>query len=199
MITHNLFPTAVSFFEFGSDLTQDELDFITSQPTRGNDGNATSTDHNLFDHLELARIAEFCNQSVLEYFHEIYNPKNQVTPYITQSWANYTEQGQYHHKHAHPNSFISGVFYVKTTPDLDRIYFYQDNYRQIKLPPKEWNLYNSESWWLPATTGQLILFPSSLTHMVQPVEAAETRISISFNTWLKGDIGDDQELTGLHL
>jgi uncharacterized protein (TIGR02466 family) len=197
MITHNLFPTAISFFEYGQ-IKESELEFIKQQTTRSNDGNLTSVDNNIFNNKELEDISDFCLKSAKEYFKEIYKPKFEVEPYITQSWANYTSKGQYHHKHEHPNSFISGVFYVQTQKDIDKIYFYKSGYQQIKLPTDNYNLYNSESWWLGVQTGQLILFPSYLTHMVQTVQTDETRISISFNTFLKGYIGDDQQLTGLH-
>ena len=199
MITHNLFPTPVSYFEFGSELTEIESNFIKNQETRNNDGNLTSVNNNLFDSPELAEIARFCEESLNEYFKEIVSPKFDVQPYITQSWANYTSKGQWHHKHQHPNSFISGVFYVQAQLDIDKIFFYKDGYQQLKLPAETFNLYNSDSWWLGVKTGQLILFPSHLTHMVQTVETDETRISISFNTFLKGNIGSDMELTGLKL
>jgi len=199
MITHNLFPTAVSFFDFGTDLTEVELNFIKNQEFRNNDGNKTSVNNNLFDSPEIAEIARFCEESVAEYFKEIYAPKFGVQPYITQSWANYTSRGQWHHKHEHPNSFVSGVFYVQAQQDIDRIYFYKNGYQQLKLPTDNYNLFNSDSWWLGVKTGQLVLFPSHLTHMVRTVETDETRISISFNTFLKGYLGDDMELTGLHL
>ena len=199
MNTHNLFPTAVTNFHFGSKLTDLELKFITEQETRNNDGNTTSVNNNLFESAELAEVARFCEESVQQYFKEVYAPKHDVTPYITQSWANYTKKGQWHHKHGHPNSFISGVFYVQAQKDIDKIYFYKNGYQQIKLPTDNYNLYNSDSWWLGVETGQLILFPSHLTHMVQTVQTDETRISISFNTFLKGYIGNDMELTGLHL
>jgi len=199
MITHNLFPTPVAYFDFGTDLTEIELDFITKQETRGNTGNTTSVDNNLFDSPEIAEIARFCQESVDEYMKEVYAPKFDVSAYITQAWANYTSKGQWHHKHEHPNSFISGVFYVQAQKDIDKIYFYKNGYQQIKLPTENFNLYNSESWWLGVETGQLILFPSHLTHMVETVQTDETRISISFNTFLKGYVGNDIELTGLHL
>ena len=199
MNTHNLFPTAVTYFEFGSKLTDLELKFITEQETRNNDGNTTSINNNLFESAELAEVARFCEESLQQYFKEVYAPKHDVIPYITQSWANYTKKGQWHHKHEHPNSFISGVFYVQAQKDIDKIYFYKNGYQQIKVPTESFNLYNSESWWLGVETGQLILFPSHLTHMVQTVQTDETRISISFNTFLKGYIGNDMELTGLHL
>ena len=199
MNTHNLFPTAVTYFDFGSKLTDLELKFITEQETRNNDGNTTSINNNLFESAELAEVARFCEESLQQYFKEVYAPKHDVIPYITQSWANYTKKGQWHHKHEHPNSFISGVFYVQAQKDIDKIYFYKNGYQQIKVPTESFNLYNSESWWLGVETGQLILFPSHLTHMVQTVQTDETRISISFNTFLKGYIGNDLELTGLHL
>jgi len=199
MITHNIFPTPVAFFEFGTDLTEVELYFIKNQEVRNNDGNKTSVNNNLFDCPEIAEIARFCEESVAEYFKEIYAPKFEVQPYITQSWANYTSKGQFHHKHEHPNSFVSGVFYVQAQQDIDRIYFYKNGYQQIKLPTDNYNLFNSDSWWLGVKTGQLVLFPSHLTHMVQTVQTDETRISISFNTFLKGYVGNDMELTGLHL
>jgi uncharacterized protein (TIGR02466 family) len=199
MITHNLFPTAVSIFEFGSKLTEIEESFIKKQETRLNGGNLTSVNDRLFDSAEIAEIARFCEESVQEYYKEIYAPKYDVKPYITQSWANYTSKGQWHHKHTHSNSFISGVFYVQAQKNIDKIFFLKDKYEQIKLSTDNYNVYNSESWWIGVETGQLVLFPSGLNHMVQTVETDETRISISFNTFLKGYIGDDLDLTGLYL
>ncbi len=72
-------------------------------------------------------------------------------------------------------------------------------YQQIKLPTENFNLFNSESWWFEVATGDLMLFPSSLTHMVETVKSDKTRISISFNTFPKGYVGEDLDLTGLHL
>jgi len=199
MITNNLFPTPVSSFNFDSVLTQDELDFINNQEVKPNAGNTTSKDTYLFKHPELARIKHFCEESLKEYFSEIYAPKNDVSLYITQSWSNYSSKGQWHHNHAHQNSIISGVFYVQAQPDIDKIYFYLDAYKQIKVPAENFNIYNSESWWLEAVTGRLYLFPSHLVHGVNTVESDVTRISISFNTFVKGGIGSDIELNGLNL
>ena len=197
MITHNLFPTSVGVFSMDSELTVDELNFVKDQDTMPNQLNATSVDNYLFRQPELARIREFCEKSVQEYFQTIYAPKHDVRPYITQSWSNYTNRGQGHHKHEHPNSVISGVFYVQAVKDVDRLYFFKSGYQQIKLPTENYNLYNSESWWLGVETGQLLLFPSSLTHQVAEVTTVDTRISISFNTFIKGHIGDDVDLTRL--
>jgi len=199
MIVHSLFPKPVAQFKLGRDLTEAELSFVKEQKTHNNMGNTTSDNTSLFETREMKDLADFCQQSVDEYFKRIYAPKNDVSLYFTQSWANYTQPGGFHHKHAHPNSFVSGVFYVSADAEKDKIYFYREEYEQLKVPTENWNLHNSESWWFSVGTCDLFLFPSSLTHMVPTTESAQTRISISFNTFLKGYVGQDDSLTGLHL
>lgn len=199
MNINNLFPTAVGFSKLDRDLTEQELLFIREQTRHANEGNTTSDNRTILQSVEMTEIREFIETAMLEYFKSVYAPKFDVTPYITQSWANYTDKGQYHHRHAHPNSIISGVFYPQANRETDRIYFYKDGYQQIKLPSENWNHWNSESWWFETGAGDLIIFPSHLTHMVQTKQGDGTRISISFNTFVKGYIGSDESLTGLHL
>lgn len=195
----NLFPTAIGFSKLDRELTEEELLFIKEQARYPNEGNTTSENRKILKSVEMTEIREFIEDAMLDYFKSVYAPKNDVTPYITQSWVNFTEKGQYHHKHAHPNSIISGVFYPQANRETDRIYFYKDGYETIKIPAREYNPHNSESWWYETGAGDLIIFPSHLTHMVQTKQGDGTRISISFNTFLKGYIGSDESLTGLHL
>jgi uncharacterized protein (TIGR02466 family) len=199
MISHSLFPTPVSFFKLGRELSAKESKFLLNLEHKPNESNLTSKERYLLDDPKLASLREFIEASVSMYFKEIYSPKNKVNLRITQSWVNYTKPGQKHHKHAHPNSFISGVFYIKANKETDRIHFFKGGYQQIKLPVDQWNLYNSDSWWLPVGTGELILFPSSLTHMVEEVKGEDLRVSMSFNTFPVGHVGSDANLSGLYL
>ncbi len=196
MIMENLFPIPIGFFRYDGEV---DTDFLAGQPQRPNDGNTSSEDKYLLKQKKLLNLRQFIEKSLHEYFMATFCPKNDAHLKITQSWLNWTKPGQFHHKHAHPNSLISGCYYVNAHKDSDRIYFYRDGYQQIKFPPAEWNAYNSESWWYPVGTGDLVLFPSSLTHMVQPVEGEDTRISLAFNTFPIGVIGDENELTALKL
>jgi len=195
----NLFPTPIGFYELDKPLLDKEIRFIKDLETRTNEGNTTSLDNYLLKSKEMKRIAAFIDKSVQDYFQAVYAPKHEVKPYVTQSWSNYTNKGQFHHKHAHPNSFISGVFYVAADPAKDRIFFYKDKYEPIKVKTESWNSWNSDSWWFEVGTGKVVLFPSNLTHMVETVKAEDTRISIAFNTFLEGVIGDSQNLTELLL
>lgn len=198
MKVHNLFPTPVGFFKLDDGILSSELEFIKNQEQRTNVGNTTSKDNHLLDRKEMKRLSKFVTECLQEYMTSIYAPKHDVKPYVTQSWANYTKPGQYHHRHAHPNSFISGCIYIAAKGD--KIYFYKDQYQQIKVPTENFNPYNSESWWFEVNEGDVIIFPSSLTHMVETLgNDKEERISIAFNTFLKGTIGSADDLTELEI
>lgn len=195
----NLFPTAVAFSQFDRDLTEEEFSFLRNQEQRPNTGNTTSADRKILEHSLMKDVRAAIQKAIDEYFQEVYRPAFDVKLQITQSWMNYSEPGQHHHKHAHPNSFLSGCFYPQADKNLDKLYFFNDPYHRIKIYTEDFNVYNSESWWLPVGTGDIVIFPSSLTHMVEPVVSTDTRISLAFNTFPVGYVGNDDSLTGLHL
>jgi uncharacterized protein (TIGR02466 family) len=199
MIMENLFPIPIGMFKYDEGLTEAQTKFLVEQPQRPNEGNTSSEDRYLLKQKKLGSLANFIDKCAHEYFMATHNPKHDVRLKVTQSWLNWTTPGQFHHRHAHPNSLISGCFYVSANKETDKIFLYRDGYQQIKFPPVDWNMYNSESWWFPVGTGDLIFFPSSLIHMVQPVGGEDTRISMAFNFFPVGHVGDENDLTALHL
>jgi len=198
MHINSLFPIAVAKFELGREFTSDEIAFIDSQPVHKNTGNTTSNDRYVLQHWTMAKLREFVEACTTQYLKSIYTPKQDVSLRVTQSWLNYTKPGEFHHKHSHPNSFVSGVLYVRADKAKDKIHFYKDAYQQIKLPTSTYNPYNSDSWWFEVGAGDLMLFPSSLTHMVETVQG-DDRVSLAFNTFPVGYVGGEEELTALHL
>jgi uncharacterized protein (TIGR02466 family) len=198
---HGLFPTPVLFAKFHRDWTKEEKEYFDeiAKSTTQNTGNLTSANRYVLDHPVMTEIREYYQFYLNHFMKSVYAPKNDVEVYITQSWMNYTKTGQYHHKHAHPNSWISGCIYINTDREKDRITFYNDKYHRIDLPTENYNPYNSSSWWFSVGTGDIVIFPSYLTHMVEQTTSNDTRVSIAINTFLKGYIGDEHSLTGLHL
>lgn len=195
----NLFPTAVGVFEFEEKLTEEQLLFLTNQEKYQNEGNKTSKNTNILNEEIISNVKTFVEESFHKYFYDVINPISESKLRITQSWLNYSDHNEYHHRHAHPNSFLSGVFYVNAA-DEDKIYFYNnETYKQLKFEQKEFNMWNSESWWLPVITNQLIVFPSSLTHSVPRVEHNQTRISLAINSFPLGILGSESTLTELKL
>jgi len=196
-----IFPTPVYMSKLNRALTPLELKFVdkSKKDCYKNDGNITSNNNYILNETPFTNIKKDLDLIVQDYFDKVISTRDAVTPYITQSWLNYTETNQYHHKHAHPNSLVSGVFYINGHEEHDKIKFFKDNYKTIKLEVRDWNLYNSETWWFPVKTGDIILFPSSLPHMVETKEGDNTRISLAFNVFIKGIIGDNKNLTELIL
>lgn len=200
-IINGIFPTPIYISKLNRELTNHELSFIDKNKldVYKNEGNTTSNDNYILNHKQFKDIKKNLDLKVQDYFEKIISPTDTIKPYITQSWLNYTETNQYHHKHQHPNSLVSGVFYINCDNKFDKIKFFKEDYKTIKPEIKEWNIWNSESWWFPVKTGDIILFPSSLTHMVETKEGTNTRISLAFNVFIKGTIGNNKNLTELTL
>ncbi len=199
---NGIFPTPIYMSKLDRELTKKELSFIDKSKLDHykNEGNITSNDNYILNQKVFSSLKEDLYLRVQDYFNKVLSTTDAVTPYITQSWLNYTETNQYHHKHEHPNSLVSGVFYVNCHEEFDKIKFFKkDAYQTIKPEIKDWNLYNSETWWFTVKTGDIILFPSSLTHMVETKEGDNTRISLAFNVFIKGTIGNNKNLTELIL
>ena len=198
-VINGIFQTPIYISKVDRKLTPLELKFVdkSKKDFYKNEGNIKSNNNYILNEKPFANIKKELYLKVQDYFDKVISPSNSITPYITQSWLNYTETNQFHHKHSHPNSLVSGVFYINCHEEHDKIKFFNDTYKTIKLEIKTWNLYNSETWWFPVKTGDVILFPSSLTHMVETKRGDNTRISLAFNVFIKGTIGNNKSLTEL--
>ena len=69
----------------------------------------------------------------------------------------------------------------------------------IKPEINQYNIWNSDTWFFPVQTGNLFIFPSSTIHQVETKKGDNTRISLAFNTFYKGEIGSNSGLTELIL
>lgn len=194
MAIYPFFPRAMGIYTLNRDFTEKEIQFINNQKIQTNVGNKTSKNKKILERKELNNINAFIVKSVTDYVYSVYQPSTNVEPYITQSWISYTGKGQYHHRHHHRNSFISGVFYVNAVKGVDHILFIKNEYSMFFIEPKQQNDYNSEVYPIMVENGLLVLFPSYTDHMVPTVNHDETRISIAFNIFLRGHIGNEENL-----
>ena len=199
MIIEHLFPNPVYFSKLERSLTEKELRTINEYKKKAykNVGNTNSSDTYVLENKTLKNLKKDLNKMVIDYFNKIVCTDNSIVPYITQSWLNYTKNKQFHHTHSHANSYVSGVFYINADKKVDKIKFYKDNNSLFKLKTTKFNIFNSDSWWYSIKTGDVILFPSSLRHGVNKKEGKNIRISLSFNVFLKGTIGNKFKKTEL--
>ena len=191
-----LFPTPVGVIQIDEALNKNILAFLNSNEIKCEKsigGNAISVNENFLDNDELSDVKQVLTDSVNEYFKRTDNPNKDTKLYITISWLNVTENGEAHHTHHHPNSIVSGVLYIDTCEE-DTISFINPRFDMFG------NFSFSHDWNMPVINGRLLMFPSTLKHHVvrRPNTCKGKRISIAFNTWIKGVIDSGRKAT-LHL
>ncbi len=202
----NLFPIPVLTFQYG-DISEDEFKTVQEhlQYLKPSALNYLTHENYILD-KGLPEIRNFIQESIDFYAKEILVgddfTNSELDFRITQSWISVTPPRSLgHHRHVHPNSLISGVFYIKANPDIDKIDFINENLERstLRVNVKKYNSYNSGIWYLPVRNGQLFLFPSNLPHRVPPVQGSEDRISLAFNVFPYGKLGIRDDLTEVHI
>ena len=194
----SVFPTAVQIYKYENSIDK-ELNYIENLPYKEQVGNANfkSKDSYLTKHEQLKDLKIFFKECIDDYCNVISNSDQRLV--ITQLWANKNPPGAKHHEHIHPNSIVSGVFYLRQDKSLPPIQFSKSNQHSLKLDPKKYNTYNAETFLLPCTAGELIIFPSDLRHSVPINVGKESRISLSFNTFSVDVLGSEDSLTHLDI
>lgn len=192
-----IFPTPLYVAKIEPQLTDEEIKFvhqdhlyssrkILARHTVNSDSQA------MLNFFELKRIKEFIQSSLDNYAETVLSIENKLFP--TLCWTNRTPPGAGHYSHHHSNSLVSGVFYF--TPNPTPIEFFTEktvSHTPLKLIPKKFNQYNTYTNIIHVTQGTLIIFPSYLDHSVSENIQTHDRISLSFNTWIDGAIGNLEE------
>jgi len=205
-----IFPINIWVENYKDKVTKDIIDFIKNQSWTKNHAdseieelkkirNSRSNDTYILENAIMSNIKQIIELNVNEYAKGVLGYKD-VDFYITQSWCNKNELNERHHKHNHPNSIISGVFYIRCDSDSPSIRFFKyfDLNRTIDIN-KNVTEYNQEIIPFYPEVGDLLIFPSSLSHDVVANTSSTPRISISFNTFIHGTLGNGISLTELEL
>ena len=106
---------------------------------------------------------------------------------IVSMWANEQTRGGFNRVHTHPNSLLSGVFYLKCDPGSGRIGFSDPRPGALAVTPVAANpqdlsyeLRCLET--LEVSANMLLMFPSWLPHEVEPFQGEDGfRVSLAFN------------------
>ena len=108
----SVFPTPVQIYKYENSIDK-ELEYIENTEwilQKGN-GNFKSKDTYLTKHEQLKNINLFFKECLSDYCNVIYDSDQRLV--ITQLWANKNPSGSKHHEHVHPNSILSGVFFIQ--------------------------------------------------------------------------------------
>jgi uncharacterized protein (TIGR02466 family) len=199
---HPLFPVNLWTENYKEEITDDIILFIENQDwmkTATPFENSKTINHRILENEKLANIKRLIEQGVTDYAKNVIGYTD-VDFYITQSWANKNEPEEVHTRHNHANSIISGVFYIKCPQYCPAIKFYIDSpfvrTIHINTTPTQ---YNNDTAEVYPDVGDLLIFPSGLSHSVGINTGTSARISIAFNTFVRGVLGNDTQLTRLEL
>ena len=100
---------------------------------------------------------------------------------IKNSWMNIQGKDRHHEWHCHPGYQVSGVYYMRVSPDQGGIQFLNpNNIIQSCNFPENTKTCPQSMEFIPCD-GELILFPSWLMHNTCPNVTDEERISVAFN------------------
>lgn len=196
-----MFPLPLGVYNLNRPFNAEEISFVLEcfNDKRFTGVNGISNNSYVLNSKEMIGIRAFIENSIFQYLEEADPFPENASLYITQSWFTFTEKDQYHHIHNHPNSYLSGVMYFNVDPATDKIYFKNPNMRQILVEKKQYTPFNCDEWSVVTEIGKLLLFPSYIDHYVKDYKGERPRVSLAFNTFIKGQLGSDLALTGLSL
>lgn len=196
-----IFPTPVMRSNLGRAFTAREREYFKKlQADRcRNVFNTRCANTQVLNAPEMAGLQKFVTEHIKQFAWKVISADPRYEFYITQSWVNFTHTGQAHHRHTHTNSLISGVLYIQVKKEVDSISVYRSITPQISVTSDQPNPYNAPSWRFAVDVGDLIIFPSNLSHGVEETTGEHTRISLAFNVFVKGDIGNAERLNSLEI
>jgi uncharacterized protein (TIGR02466 family) len=125
---------------------------------------------------------------------------------ITSLWTTLQPPGGRHHRHAHGNSFLAGVYYLSGAPETRGTTFYNPAVAsQVIIPARipGLNLMIAHRYVKEFVPGQLVIFPAWLEHQTDPNLTQQDRIILGFNAMPVGQTTHDpfdryvyQDMTG---
>tara|TARA_B100000902_G_scaffold48017_1_gene55161 strand:+ start:289 stop:897 length:609 start_codon:yes stop_codon:yes gene_type:complete len=177
-------------------LTNEQLDYLkTLEMIKNKGGNFLTTRKDIMNDESMKDFKHWCLLNVRAFAKQL-GASERTSFYITQSWMNRNPPHSYHHTHMHPNSIFSCIYYVEG--DKCPTYFYRYDDRTsfgnfaFYENDKGSNAFTATKAGVMNEVGRLVIFPSSMVHDVDNNESDKDRVTISFNTFIKGEMGEPE-------
>jgi uncharacterized protein (TIGR02466 family) len=185
--------------------TQEELDFIKQVEFKRvpADNGDQSVNIHILDHPKLVNLKKQIYNHLKNLTTNALCLTTAVTFNLQNSWVMRHKKGDWSHEHNHANSIFSGILYIETDEQSGEIVFLKGNHLNLfpsalNIPVTNYNEINSSMWEITPTSGQLILFPSHLTHRVSPSKSDNLRYCIAFNLFPNGILNQEMAELEVH-
>jgi len=188
----HLFPTPL--LETKLEVTEDLLNYVSNidyKRTASNDG-FMSMDSNVLESPELLHFKKEIDKKINIYFHGVCNYDYKARPELSSSWVVVHRPGDFALEHYHCNAVISGIWYLKTPENCGDICFVNPGNQpfgsMLVFDVKEHNNINAHDFSIKPKKDAMYLFPAQLKHYVRRNESEDTRISLAFNYFIRGEV-----------
>lgn len=137
------------------------------------------TNSNLHKYEEFQSLVKVIEQATIQFGNILgYDGETCFRMFIGNMWANLNDQGGYNFPHIHSGSILSGVFYVKTPPENQLVFF--EDFSSVHTATERYGEgYDFKSF--SCYPGRLLMFKSDLIHAAPPQKNTGEKIAISFN------------------
>jgi hypothetical protein len=186
---------SIPFYEFDCDATlvEEVFEEVKQLDFTANEKNAISMGPSFYNERLFVWFDECLEQVRKKYYID------SVKLDIVACWANRTNITQSHHFHKHPNSIVSAVFYLTEGEGGETCFFTKDPWLQytefLNIDKEQDAQRRLLKTILPPRKGLLRLFPSSVEHTVAVHKSRTPRYTISFNTFVSGDLSNGNNST----
>ena len=196
-------PPPISITSWGGD-----LDYIQNKIKKyefsKSEHNSRSISNRLLDEPSLIDLKKFIIGFVHRYTENVLRSTQKIN--LLNSWGNLEYEGDSHPPHFHPNSYLSGVMFIKSEFDSPPLIL-ENNLRPYQLsvdlfsddksflPPNEFGNCNMRVATIQSIPGRVVLFPSPITHHVPKSKSKGERITIAFNTYPELPFGSESKVT----
>lgn len=179
-------------------LTQEEKDLIYKENNSKLSENKKTTplaskENCLLNKPDFSRIKIFFENTIKDYKENVLEITNDI--YMTTSWFTINNKNDFHHKHAHPNTFLSMIYYVEC--ESGNLIFYPKSSLQegfnLEYDIKNFNVFNSTKWTINIKPNDIVIFPGWITHSTSPNLSDKKRIALVASFFLKGKFGSEYE------
>lgn len=182
-------------------ISDEQISYIKKLKMTKNQSNLISENLYIFEDPALKSINEAVHQALDVYASEVMGITQKL--YVTQSWSLINHPNVGMHGHSHSNSIVSGSLYYcdMPTPVAGMVFDKHRTYQQLELVPEQdkRNIFNTPLNLVTPDSGEVILFSSSLQHLVESNGSDKPRYSIAFNSFIKGKLGNFRDVSELEL
>lgn len=120
-------------------------------------------------------LGKFVNDCLMKYIKQTIDTSIIKDWYITDLWANICPKYSYHKRHTHPNSDLSGAYYIQVPESAPELIFTNPHRYMRSL------IIGSADTAVSPKEGLCVIFDSGLEHEVNINLSEEPRIALSFN------------------